>query len=142
MPPRTLLVAKLKGMTAVTDIVGQQIYPIKAPQGVSLPYITFQQISDVPINASKGATPTAAMRMQVNCFEDTYDKVHTLAAAVRGDEAVSSPTGLSGWIDGNGEVWHLDNELESADDIRDGQDEFQAYAVIQDYLVWHARDEG
>ncbi len=141
MPPRTRLVAKLKSMTAVTDIVGQHIYPIKIRQGVSLPYITFQQISDPPVNASKGATPTSAMRMQVNCFEDTYDKAHTLAAAVRGDEAVVSPTGISGWIDGSGEVWHLDNELDSADDVRDGQDDFHAYAVIQDYLVWHSRDE-
>jgi len=135
MPPNTLMVARLKGLTAVSDLVGAKIYPMKAPQKVALPYVTYQQISRVPANHAMGTTSTNFQRIQVDCWASSYDGAQALAAAVRGDEAESSPTGLAGWIDGNSQVWHLQNEMDDIEPITVGRDEFEAHRVIQEYFV-------
>lgn len=135
--PRNRLVAKLKGMAAVEAIVGTKAFPVKAPQGTVLPYITYQQTADPPANHSTGATSTAECRIQVNCWASTYDGAVSLAAAVRGNEAESAPTGISGWIDDEGNVWHLQNEADGMESIMRGRDEFEAFQVVHNYLVWH-----
>ncbi len=135
MPPYTLMVAKLKGLSAVSDLVQAKIFPMKAPQKVALPYITYQQISRVPVEHATGTTQTNFQRIQVNCWAADYDGAQALALAVRGDEAESEPTGLSGWIDGNSQVWHLHNEIDDVEIIKVGQDLHEAHRVIQEFFV-------
>ena len=135
MPPYTLMVAKLKGMEAVSDLVGTRVYPTKAPQGVALPYVVYQLISRVPVNHSTGATQTNFQRIQVSCWAEDYDGALALAAAVRGDEDETEPTGLSGWNDSADQVWHLQNEMDDIEPLKVGRDEVEAHRVIQEYFV-------
>ncbi len=133
--PYTRMVAKLKSMADVTALVGTRIFPMRAPQGAVLPFITYQRVSRRPVNWVRGTSTTNFLRIQVNCWATDYDGAVALAAAVRGDEDPNAPTGLSGWIDGEGEVWHLDIGTDDAENITPGRDEFEAIRVIQDYIV-------
>lgn len=133
--PYTRMVAKLKSMAGVTALVGTRIYPMKVPQGAVLPFITYRRISRTPVNWVRGTSTTNFLRIQVNCWAANYDGALALAAAVRGDEDPDAPTGLSGWNDGVSEVWHLETEIDDAENITPGRDEFEAIRVIQDYIV-------
>jgi hypothetical protein len=133
--PRERLVAKLKGMASVSALVGSRIWPMRAPQGQSKPYIAYRVVDRVPINHAAGTTASNYMRIQLDLCSPTYDGAIALASAVRGDEDEETPTGLSGWIDGDGRLWHLEMEQEDADDEMPGRDEPEAFRVMQDYIV-------
>jgi len=126
----------LKALSAVTDLVDAKITPVKARQRAALPYITYQRISRVPANHSTGTTATNETRIQVDCCAATYDGALALADAVRGDEDETEPTGLSGYNDPSGSVWHLENESDFTAPLRSGQDEVEAHIVSMDFLVW------
>lgn len=131
--PQTRLHAKLTATTAVTDIVGQRVYPIKVTQGTALPYITYQTISDVSINHSTGATETNSTRIQVDCWAATYDVARTLAKAVK--EA------LKNWTDAAGDPAisssHYDAGSDAPEDVLPGEDRLAAFRVRQDYILWY-----
>ncbi len=129
------MVARLKAITAVDDLIDGRVYPMKAPQDVDRPYITYQIISRVPINHATGTSDSHHERIQINCWGVNYDGAQELAAAVRGDEAQSSPTGLSGFNDGDGRVWHPENERDDIELLKVGHDDVEAFRVIQEYIA-------
>ena len=135
--PHTRMVAKLKGMAAVSVLIGTRVYPISAVQGDSLPYITFQKISGVPTNTAGGTTKTRQTRLQVNFWADSYDGARALANAACGNEDELAPSGLSGWVDRQQCVWHMENDRDGPTAIVEGRGKEKAHSVIQDYLVWH-----
>lgn len=133
--PRIRMVARLKAITAVTDLVGARIWPMIARQAQAQPYIVYRMVDRVPINHSAGTTTSNYMRIQVDLVASSYDGVMALADAVRGDEAESSPTGLSGWVDADSRVWHLESEQDDMEQIMDGRDQPVAFRIMQDYIV-------
>ena len=139
--PQTRLVTRLKDIDDVTALVGSgddaRIYPAVVTQGESLPYITHQLISCVPVNVAGGATSTQSTRIQVDCWAASYDGARTLAAAVQGDQAELAPSGVSGWVDRQQSVWHMENKRDGASEVPAGRGKPQAYHVIMDFLVWH-----
>jgi len=141
--PVTTMVARLKDLSAVTDIIGSgnnaKIEPVRSHQGVALPRITYQRIGgEGPVNAAGGTTKTAEARIQIYCDAATYDGAWTLARVVQGDCDPTSPTGLSGWIDGNGDTWHLVlGPLDRPVPVKTDQDE-APFQVVQDYIIWYS----
>ncbi len=131
--PQTRLHAKLTATTAVTDIVGQKVFPIKAMQSTALPYITYQTISDNSINHATGATETNNTRIQVDCWAATYDEARTLGKAVK--EALKNWTDLAG--DPAISSSHYDGGSDAPEPILPGQDKLDAHRVRQDYLLWY-----
>jgi hypothetical protein len=83
---RTELVAD----TAVTTLVGQQIYPNLAPQGTVPPYVVYTVISNVPSNTFTGAASDRLneIRMQVDCYAKKYLDAQAIAEAV--DNVISN----------------------------------------------------
>ena len=126
--PEVLLVAKLKSMSAVTALVGTRVWPLYRKAN-TLPAITYEVTGDEPINHSTGTTKTSFVRVSILCFAATYAGVKTLAAAVRGDEAESSPSGISGWTDGNSSIWHLQSVIEDMEAPRTGENIPELYFV-------------
>jgi hypothetical protein len=135
--PEEILVAKLKGLTAVSTLVSSRVYPISIPQVDSLPAIIYEMSGDNPCNYAGGATGTTETRLTVTCIADSYGGVKALAAAVRGDENSTAPTGVSGWTDTGGNVWHLDSLRDAPGEVIVGQDLRQYHGVEQEYSVWH-----
>ena len=132
-----LLVARLKAITAVTDLVGVRIMPIGRLQGNDLPAITYERVTGTEVNHATGTTNTARVRFEVTCWADGYVAAYALAAAVRGDGAQGAATGMSGWIDANSNVWHLVlGPVDAPESTIPGQDKKRAYGVTLDYVVW------
>ena len=131
--PQTRLHAQLTATTAVTDIVGQRVYPIKVTQGTALPHITYQVISDVSINHAAGATETNNTRIQVDCWAATYDVGRTLAKAVK--DALKNWTDLAG--DPAISSCHYEDGQDAPEPVLPGEDRLAAHRVRQDYMLWY-----
>lgn len=89
--------AELVASQAVTDLVGQRIFPNLAPQGEVPPFVVLTVPSEVPAN-SFTSTPADVLRqatVQVDCYAKTYLVAHQLADAVDAVVGDLSRPGLS-----------------------------------------------
>jgi hypothetical protein len=135
--PEEKLVARLKAIASVTAVVGTQIWPIKQTQGTTGNCIVYNRSASRPVNSAGGATATAEVRFQLRLMCVDYPTAKALANAVRGNpEAVGGPTGLSGWTDADGCVWHKTAERDDPGPIKPAQDEPEDWGVLQEYSVW------
>lgn len=97
--------AELLASTAVTDLVGAapaaRIFPGKAPQGTTAPYLVLQVVSDVPINSVDGSAVTRLhmARFQVDAYAGSYLSAWALAGAVVEVIANLSRPDLSAYLD-------------------------------------------
>lgn len=138
--PHAKLVARLKSISAVTALVGSKVFPILAPQGTQYPCVVYQVIGNSPETTLDGSTTTFTMRVRVSCLslttagEQGYKGAWDLAAAIIGD-CDSTPTGLNGWVDSDGLIWHLEDCFDEIGDIMYGRDQMEAFVVNQVYLV-------
>jgi hypothetical protein len=67
----------------IAGLVGTRIYPLLLPQSPTLPALTYQWISLVPVHSMDGPSGLVARRLQVDCWGSTYLAIETLAEAVR-----------------------------------------------------------
>jgi len=135
--PEEIFVARVKAIAGVAALIAGRVYPVVPPEGVTLPCVTYEA-SDNPVNSARGATGTHETRITATLMASTYTDVKTLAAALVGDESeTQTPTGLSGWSDADGNVWHLDNQRDEPGGIIAGQDVREYHGVVQEYVVWN-----
>jgi hypothetical protein len=128
------MVARLKAVSAVTDIVGSgtsaRIRPLRRNQGGALPAVVYDQVGGYRANVTDGTSTTAESRFRVHCLADSYAGAHALSEAVEG--------ALSGWNDSSSGVWHLTmGPQDGPDETLPGQDAAE-FAMVQDYAVWHS----
>ena len=79
---RTYLLTK----TAITTLVGAddpRIYPGFVPQGVALPHVVLNTISDVPDHDCDGANTWAVARIQVDAYGRTPDEADAVIEQIR-----------------------------------------------------------
>lgn len=86
--------ATITADAGVSAIVGSRVYPLRAPQNVTKPYITFQRILTNPVSSIDGNLNTVRARLQIDCWADTYAAVRGLYTAVKA-YLNSSPAGLA-----------------------------------------------
>lgn len=100
--------AALTADAAVTALVAQRIFPDELPEGIELPAIVYQVISDVPENSFDGdaATRRKTARLQVDSYaraetgkSGRYRRAHQVATAVENVIANLSDVDLSGSLD-------------------------------------------
>ena len=58
----------LSNNSALTNLVSTRIYPLRLPIDTDYPAITYQLISDVPVNTKTGRAKYFNARIQINCF--------------------------------------------------------------------------
>ena len=129
MSIQTAIVAKLKATTTVTDLIGSRVYPVSPPHGVTLPYVVYQIISDVPVNHSTGEDDTHNARVQIDCVDDTYSVAWSVAGAIQ--------TALAGWSDSDLKIGSC--LMISKQDLPKPPDdggEIYLQAVTMDFSVW------
>lgn len=68
---------------AITEIVGQRVYPRFAPDGATFPLIVVSKASGVGQYDMAGDAGIEAARVQVDCYDLGYAKVLALRGAVR-----------------------------------------------------------
>ena len=75
------LVGNASGVAAV---IGDRFYPGLAPQGVTRPYCVYTRVASDPQNSLGGFTGNLErVRVQVDCYAETFDSAVAIAAAVR-----------------------------------------------------------
>ena len=66
----------------ITSIVDDRIYPLNVPDGIGMPYVTYQLISNQKLKNKDRETSWQEIRLQIDCYADHYDQVTNLADAV------------------------------------------------------------
>ena len=72
----------LKNDSAVAALVVERIYPTLIPLDTDLPAISFNQISEFPINALTNDTDILKTRFQFDCIANTFDQAKAIGSAV------------------------------------------------------------
>lgn len=83
-----LLVGKLIFLTlsndsAITEYVGDKIYPVVAPYEVTNPYIVFTRVNDSGTQYSKDGVYGDTINFQISVFSDKYIEAVEVANLVR-----------------------------------------------------------
>jgi len=78
----TDLLSLLKNYPAISDIVGERIYPMYLPQGLRTAAIVYQQIGS-PTEYSCDGPELIDYRFQITCWSPTSVVTSRLAAAVK-----------------------------------------------------------
>ena len=108
------------------QLVTDKVYPIVAPQGAALPFITYQVIDKSDPWDTKGADSDADLaRVQINIFTTTYSAANTLAASVRAILDFYTGTNNSVVVD----------RIRFASEYDLGEDLENYYRISQDYMI-------
>lgn len=67
----------------LTSLIAGRIYPIILPETPTLPAVTLQRISQIPMYTLDGALGAASTRLQINVFGDDLQNVSNTEQAIR-----------------------------------------------------------
>jgi len=73
----------LTNATAVTDIVGSQIFPDMATQQAVYPFIVYEVSSTIPTDTKDGPSKLDEVSVNVMCYSNSYAQAQELASKVR-----------------------------------------------------------
>ena len=130
------ILARLKAVTAITDIVGSganaRIYPRRLPQDPVLEAITFRLISAPRVHAFGSDPGLVESRWQVDAWAETYEQARDLGDAIRGNGVGNAFSRFKGTLDSTVvQDVLLDNEIPTF------EDESGSYRNMQDYMIWY-----
>lgn len=74
---------RLLATTAVTDLIGDRIYAMRAPHTAPLPHISYQRIATTRPGSLRGPAGLADPRIQVDSWADTNATAKAIADQVR-----------------------------------------------------------
>jgi hypothetical protein len=90
MSVETEIQARLAGYAGLIALVGlspwngvPKIYPLTIPQQEELPAVTFMKVSDVPEHAMGSDADIKTVRMQVDCWAETFDDMKAIEDQVK-----------------------------------------------------------
>ena len=127
MSIETALFDRLDNFAGLTSLVVSRIYPVNAPQGVTDPFITYQLISAVPIEALSASTDIETPRFQVSGWSVNYDTAKAI-----GDQIKAALKRYSGT---NDSVVIIDSLFVNRTQIYDSETTYHQDAL--DFEIWH-----
>lgn len=83
MTPKEGVIQYLASVPTVTEIVGAQVFPNKAPQGKDAPFLIVEQNGFEPQHNSSGADPTQAAQFSITAYGVDEEQTDVLAEEVR-----------------------------------------------------------
>ena len=119
---------KLSNDTDVSALASSRVYPMKLPQGWTLPAITYQRVSGVREHNLSGPSGRARPRFQIDCWASDYDGAKDLADKVR-----LCLDGLKDDINTESDVGGI--TLEADRDI--WEENIDAYRISMDFIIPH-----
>jgi len=114
--------------TDVSTLVGDRVYPMKLPQGWTLPAITYQRISGERAHCLNGPSGRARPRFQIDCWAEDYDGAKDLSDKVR-----LCLDGFKGDINTESDVGGI--TLEGDRDI--WEEDIKIYRITMDFIIPH-----
>ena len=73
----------LSNDSTLTAITSTRIYPLRIPQGASLPAVTYFVVSGGPMQTKDGAVSDNFDSFQVSCFATSYSTIQSIYSAVK-----------------------------------------------------------
>lgn len=117
----------LTAHAGLSALIGDRLYPMRLPEGVTFPAMTYQRISTPRMRSHSGPSGLASPRFQYDCWDVTYAGAGAVARELR--------LALDGYRGGMGQIETFANFLEDErDDFDPATDQFR---VIVDAIVWH-----
>ena len=116
----------LSGDSTLSGLVGTKIYPVKAPQRVTFPYIVYSLSSTDPTDQKDGVSPVDDNTLEVDCYADSYRTAHTIALSIR-----AALDDYSGTVQGV-KIRHLWFQNQSDGDFIE---DYGFFAISQGYAV-------
>lgn len=131
MTAETAIIQLLLADGSVSAIVGNNVWPGSKPQASGFPAITVNWVEGNPIYTNDGDSGLANVRLELDCWGDTYTEAKDLAAVVK--------TLLSGFQGTNSGVVIENTLVESERDFREGGSNADEYLFRTnlDLTVWH-----
>lgn len=124
------LFAFLSANTGIQAVVGTRIYPLRVPEGATLPALAYHKVSGPSEHSKDGDMSLNHPRFQITCWAATY------AAAKAGRTAVSAA--LNGFANGSvmgGSVVVDQVIVENDMDLHD-QTTLE-FGASTDAIIWH-----
>jgi len=97
---------------------GNNVYALMLPQNSGFPAISFQRISSVPVNALSGSSGMEYVRVQFDCWAETFAAAKQLAVELRALLEAGSFKALM------------------ANDFDDYDPDAKVYRVSSDFQMW------
>ena len=122
----------LTSNTALNTAVGSRISPLRLPQAVTLPAISYYQVSLIANNTQSGYSKSDFARVQISIFATTLTECLSVADKTRSAMQINPGTF-------NSVVVHqakFDNEVLLSDD---SAGEEGVYHIAQDYIINYNR---
>lgn len=88
--------AALKGAAAITEVVGDDIYPDQADQSASRPYLVFQEVSNAKIKTMRGTLNLRNARFQLTAWADEREDLDELRTAI--EDLLDAKSGAIGGL--------------------------------------------
>jgi len=121
---------KLAGVVTITSLIGTRIYPIKMPDNVVYPAISFQFISGMPrVHTMSNDTGNPyGVRLQISCWAETITEARDLQELVRAEFQDYTGTFIGGLT-----FQRIFTESEALEIYSESA---EVYQVTRDYLLW------
>jgi len=114
----------------LTNLIGERIYYVKAPQDVEVPYVMFFVVSSVREHDHDGASHLASARFQFSIFAQTYHEAKRITEQIQ-----SVLQAFSGTIGGVGGVYVSGSFHQNEVDF--WEEDTGLYHVACDYSISH-----
>lgn len=95
---QSIVYTTLSTSTGVTDLVGTRIYPARALQNATVPYIVTKLISEDPLENSDGPQPEITARVLISAYSTEYDNAHDIATAIKAALDGIARTTVAGYL--------------------------------------------
>jgi len=108
----------LSTSATVTSLVDSRIYPLKAPENPTYPFIVYQRIGCIPEYGVDGFHNLSNVKVEFDCYATDHAGVRSLSSALH--TVMQTAT--------------FKNILE--DDMDFVEPDLDGYRVVQDYSIW------
>lgn len=124
---RTFLLADSTIASLIGSGSAARLYPVKLPQGPTMPAITYQTISGQRVHSADGASGLSGPRIQIDCWGSTYAQADALFEAVR--KRLDGYRGPAGSKDIQGAFFDTERDFYEAD--------AELYRKSADFIIWN-----
>ena len=108
----------LSTSATIVGLVGTRIYPLRAPQNPTFPFIVYQRISCVPEYGMDGFHGLSNVTVQIDAYATSHSAVRSISSALHTVMQTATFKNI------------LDNDMDFVEPDLDG------YRVVQDYSIW------
>lgn len=114
----------------LSELQTNPVFLVKAPQDQARPYVVFHRTETEPVRSNDGVNGLVRIKLQVNCYADTYYAAKGLASLVRAFD------GFKGQVEDQYiQAAFLETETDQFIEPSDS-DQAGIHSVSQDFSVW------